>query len=481
MDYQEFGRYKLGRLQSYFEQAHHVGHLLGQAGRLITQLAVVAAYVVLLLWISGIMTLAAVLVLATLSLPIGWVLRRVKRAGRDFVGGHAAVNEHLAECLQGFRPLHAFGLMNHVLARSEERFGACGKAHRRKLLWAAVIPPLFEGVCVGGGLLLLLAGYCLTRGSGGELLGQLVSFLLVLYRLMPRINGLNTCLAGIAAHWPAIQRLAPFLDGDPCHASTSRGQPVPALWDAIRFEGVSFQHRTGNRAALSGLSITIPRRSMTAVVGTSGAGKSTLANLLLRFYEPSAGRIAVDDVDLRDLGREAWRARIGVVDQEGFLFHASVRENIRTGKLDATDEEVRRAAEAAGADEFIERLPKGYDTVIGERGHRLSGGQRQRLAIARAVVRDPEILVLDEATSNLDSQSERLIQASIERLRADRTVIAISHRLSTIVMADQILVLDRGWLVERGTHHELLALRGLYARLWRLQSESPDASDDRAA
>jgi ABC-type multidrug transport system fused ATPase/permease subunit len=480
MDYQEFGRYKLGRLQSYFEQAYQAGHTLGQAGKLLSQLSIVAAYLVLLLSISGVLTLAAVVVLAALALPVGWVLQRVKAAGRDFVSEMAAVNEHVAECLQGFRPIHAFGLREQVLARSEEHYRACGRAHRRKLTWAAVAPPVFECVCIGGGLLVLLVGYGLTGDTGSRLLAEMVGFTLVLYRLMPRINHVNTYLAIVTAHWPSLQRLAPFLVDAPHPAagagdvSPRSGKPVPEGWSAIRFERVSFQHRSAGREALSELSAVVPRRSMTAIVGTSGAGKSTLANLLLRFYEPTAGRILVDETNLLDLDCAAWRARLGVVDQEGFLFHASVRENIRSGKRDATEEEIRRAAEIAGAHEFIERLPQGYDTIVGERGHRLSGGQRQRLAIARAVVRDPEVLILDEATSNLDSQSERLIQQSIDRLRGDRTIIAISHRLSTIIRADQILVLDRGRLVEQGTHRELLARGGLYARLWRLQSEAPD-------
>lgn len=481
MDFQEFGRYKLGRLQNYFEQSNHVGLLVGHASKLIIQLSIVAAYVVLLIWISGLLTFAAVGALALLCWPVARILRRVKQAGRDHVHESGGVNEHVTECLQAFRTLHAFGLGPHALDGAQARFEACGQTQRRKLVWGALIGPLFEAVCIGGGLLLLLAGYCLTRGSDGRVFSELVSFTLVLYRLMPRINQANTYLAAVASFWPSLQRLAPFLADSPRDEAAAPGLPPPASWQCIHFDGVSFRYRTSDRDAVCELSFTIPRRGMTAIVGTSGAGKSTLANLLLRFYAATSGRIRVDDVDLLAIDREAWRARIGVVDQEGFLFHASVGDNIRQGKLTATDAEIEQSAEAAGAQEFITRLPKGYDTVIGDRGHRLSGGQRQRLAIARAMVRDPEILILDEATSNLDSQSERMIQQSIECLRGDRTIIVIAHRLSTIMMADQIVVLDRGRLVESGSHRELLEREGLYARLWRLQSASPEAGTGQAA
>jgi ATP-binding cassette subfamily B protein/subfamily B ATP-binding cassette protein MsbA len=209
---------------------------------------------------------------------------------------------------------------------------------------------------------------------------------------------------------------------------------------------------------------------MVALVGTSGSGKSSIINLLLGIYRPTAGRILIDGVDLQSCDLASWRQLIGVVDQDTLIFSNSVEENIRFGKTDASDEEVTAAAQTAYADLFVKELPQGYATEVGDRGHRLSGGQRQRIAIARAIIHDPTLLLFDEATSALDSQSERLIQESLEELRKTRTVVAIAHRLSTIAKADQIIVLDQGQIVEQGSHRELLAQGGRYAAMWQLQA-----------
>jgi ABC-type multidrug transport system fused ATPase/permease subunit len=215
---------------------------------------------------------------------------------------------------------------------------------------------------------------------------------------------------------------------------------------------------------------------MVALVGESGGGKSTIADLILRLFEPDTGAILVNDIPLREYLLADWRGKIGVVSQDAFLFHSSIRDNIAFGRLDATDLEIERAAKSAHAHDFIQKLEKQYDTIIGDRGHRLSGGQRQRIAIARAIVRRPEILVLDEATSDLDSNSERIIQRALDELRSNRTIIAIAHRLSTVAMADEILVMEQGRIVERGTHTKLLNSKGRYAHMWQLQT-APEHSE----
>jgi ATP-binding cassette subfamily B protein/subfamily B ATP-binding cassette protein MsbA len=244
----------------------------------------------------------------------------------------------------------------------------------------------------------------------------------------------------------------------------------------IAFEDVTFHYPGNERAVLSDLSLEVPAGETLALVGPSGAGKTTLCNLAARFYDPTHGRILLDGFDLRDIDVESYRGLLGIVEQDVFLFDGTVAENIGYGRRDVTEAELRRVAEIAFADEFIQQLPQGYDTVIGERGVKLSGGQRQRLAIARALLADPKILILDEATSNLDTESEQLIQTGLKRLMEGRTCFVIAHRLSTIRHADRIAVLENGRLRELGSHDDLFAADGRYREMVELQSATMAAT-----
>ncbi len=241
----------------------------------------------------------------------------------------------------------------------------------------------------------------------------------------------------------------------------------------IRFEDVSFAYQPG-QSVFENINLNVPAGSMLALVGPTGAGKTTLASLIPRFYDAQSGRITLDGHDVRDLSLASLRGQISIVLQDVFLFHGTVRDNILFGRADASEAEMREAARVANAEAFIERLPQGYDTMIGERGVKLSGGQKQRLAIARAVLRDAPILILDEATSAVDTQTERLIQEALERLMVGRTTVVIAHRLSTIRKADQIVVLGDSGVLERGTHHELVRRGGVYAGLARAQQPEPE-------
>ena len=234
------------------------------------------------------------------------------------------------------------------------------------------------------------------------------------------------------------------------------------------FHHVDFAY-DADHPALTDFNLEIQPGEIVALVGPSGAGKSTVANLLPRFYDVTGGSLTIDGTDVRDVTFQSLRQQIGLVPQETMLFNATIRENILYGRLDATDDEIVRAAKAANAHEFISRLPDGYDTIVGDRGNALSGGQRQRIAIARAILKDPRILILDEATSALDTESEKIVQAALERLMQGRTSVVIAHRLSTVRDADKIVVIDHGRIVEEGTHAELLARGGLYAHLYAVQ------------
>jgi ATP-binding cassette subfamily B protein len=268
-----------------------------------------------------------------------------------------------------------------------------------------------------------------------------------------------------------MERLVELLEAQPAIRAPARPQPFPVpTRGAIRFEAVGFHYPSRpDTAALDQLSLDIEAGETVAIVGPSGAGKSTVFQLLLRFHDPQAGRILLDGVDIAAVDPLELRARIGLVPQETVLFGASARENIRYGRPGASDAEIEAAAQAAEADAFLRELPQGYDSFLGERGTRLSGGQRQRIAIARAILKDPPVLLLDEATSALDTESERLVQAAVERLMVSRTTLIIAHRLSTVLKADRIIVLDRGRIVATGRHEDLLVTSPLYARLAQAQ------------
>jgi ATP-binding cassette subfamily B protein len=265
-------------------------------------------------------------------------------------------------------------------------------------------------------------------------------------------------------------RVMDILDTDSKIADGSMPLPTDKIRGEVLFENVSFEYRDHHLPVIKELTLRVPAGETVAVVGATGSGKTTLVKLLLRFYDVKKGRIGLDQVDIRDLHIVDLRGAIGFVSQDVFLFHGTVRENITYGTFDATLDQIVEAARVAEAHEFITTLPQGYDTVVGERGQKLSGGQRQRLSIARAVLKDPPVLILDEATSSVDNETEAAIQRSMERIIVGRTTIVIAHRLSTVRNADRIFVLEKGELREQGHHEELVTSGGIYANLWRVQT-----------
>jgi ABC-type multidrug transport system fused ATPase/permease subunit len=319
-------------------------------------------------------------------------------------------------------------------------------------------------------------GQLVVLGAGGYLvieghlsLGTLVAFLGLLPSLFTPIATLSTVGQTVEQASGALDRVDELLE-EPATIGDSPGATVlPAVRQEIRLDDVEFGYEPG-RPVLRGLTIAIPAGAHVAIVGPSGCGKSSIINLLLRFFDPQQGRVAFDGHDLRDVTLVSLRSQVGIVFQDTFVFDTTVRENIAVGRASATDAEVVAAARAADLDGYIGALPAGYDTVLGERGVRMSGGQRQRLAIARALIRNPRLLILDEATSALDAQTEAEVLATIDRLAKDRTTISITHRLMSAAKTDRVFVLDHGCLVEQWTHEELLAQQGLYRRLYDEQA-----------
>jgi len=349
------------------------------------------------------------------------------------------------------------------LARARELFALTMRNVRVSALSSTVVQWLTQMATLG---VIWYGSYRLIHGQTS--VGTVIAFILLLRELyfpVNRISELNSVLHNSVA---AIERVFEFFDTRPDVDERPGAVRPEKIRGELRFEGVTFGYQPG-RPVLHGLDLTIRPGEVVALVGPSGAGKSSLIQLIPRFYDPDAGRVLLDGRDLRTLPLRDLRAGIGMVAQETMLFSGSARDNIRYGRPDATDAEVRAAARAAHADEFISGLPQGYDAVLGERGAKLSGGQKQRVAIARAFLADPRILILDEATSALDSESEALIQDSLAHLMKGRTNIVIAHRLSTVLGSDRIVVLDRGRVIDVGAHAELVVRGGLYARLYQTQ------------
>jgi ATP-binding cassette subfamily B protein len=318
----------------------------------------------------------------------------------------------------------------------------------------------------------LVAGVLLSNGAADITAGTVVAFTTVQARLLFPLLGLMRVALDLQTSSALFARIFQYLDLTPAISDAPDAVEVPAVTGRVQFEGVTFAYPDAApdaRPTLDSVSFTIEPGEFAAFVGPSGAGKTTVSYLIPRFYEATGGRVLFSGVDVRDLVQESLVSHIGIVSQETYLFHATIAENLRYAKPDATDAELEAAARAANIHATIASFPDGYDTVVGERGYRLSGGEKQRVAIARVLLKDPEVLILDEATSALDAISERIVQAALDTASRGRTTIAIAHRLSTIVSADVIFVVDGGRVVERGTHAELLAARGTYAELYAEQ------------
>jgi subfamily B ATP-binding cassette protein MsbA len=420
-----------------------------------------------LLAISWRLTVLALVVAPILIGLLQPLLRKLRKGHRRLSNQYGEMTAVVQEAVSGIRLVKSFSGEAYEESRFREGSGRYARGMVRVTRIAALAQPITETVGTAIAVAILWVG---ARAVFAGTLdpSSLIAFLILVMRMLQPLKQLSQVPTVAQQSLAAAERIFEVLDS-PTEASLDRGKIATATFErALEFERVSFAY--ADEPVLVDVSLVAPKGQVIALVGASGAGKSTLVDLIPRFYEPTAGRILLDGVDTRELALPALRSLIGIVSQDTVLFNDTVRNNLAYGAAGKyTDAQIEAAARAANSHRFIAELPDRYDTILGERGTRLSGGQRQRLSIARALLVDPPILILDEATSALDTESERLVQEAIDRLLEGRTVFVIAHRLSTIAHADQILVMDRGRVVEHGTHGALLARRGHYHRLHALQ------------
>jgi ATP-binding cassette, subfamily B, bacterial len=384
------------------------------------------------------------------------------------------ISSRLTNNLSGIATIKSFTAEEYERDRVTQESEAYRRSNARAIALSAAFVPLIRIlILIGFTATLFLGGLAVANGSLSA--GTYGFLVFIIQRLLWPFTDLSELMDEYQRAMASVRRVMGLLDTAIAIPHGDQSLPLKTVRGKVHFDHITFAYN-GRTNILKQLSLSVPAGETIGIVGVTGSGKSTLVKLLLRFYEVQSGRILIDDTDIRNINLFDLRQCIGWVSQDVFLFHGTVAENIRYGSFDASREQIIHAAKLAEAHEFIQDLPQGYDTIVGERGQKLSGGQRQRLAIARAVLKDSPILILDEATSAVDNETEAAIQKSLTKITQNRTTIAIAHRLSTIRHANCIYVMDDGQIVEQGTHEDLLSLNGIYARLWRVQSGVHSAS-----
>jgi ATP-binding cassette, subfamily B, bacterial MsbA len=462
----------MSRLSGDVEQVQEaVSTTIAELVREIVLLIFLAAWIFYIDWKLAVLSLTIAPVALVLTLTMGKRIRRVSLRSRENI---ATMNDLVQQSITGMRIVKAFGMERHEEARFNSSAGKLLRSNMKAARILFLNSPLME--FLGVLCFVPLLYYADLRIREGTLtLGMFGGSLYALFRMYDPIRKLSRIHVQFQRAFASASRIVEVFETHVEIQDRPEARSLEEFCNSIVFENVQFQYRdaTGEARVLKDINLEVKRKQVVAIVGSSGAGKSTLVGLIPRFYEVSSGSIMLDRYDIRDFTQESLRSKIAVVTQETFLFNDTVRNNIAYGDINASEERIVEAARAALAHDFITRFSMKYETVIGERGQRLSGGERQRISIARAILKNAPILILDEATSALDTESEKLVQQALSNLMQDRTTFVIAHRLSTIRNADIIVVLDRGRIVEKGTHEELLRKQGHYHRFHKIQNEEP--------
>ena len=434
---------------------------------LVTEGSILIGSLAMMIYLDWKLSLLTLMTIPLVGFAMKIFGRKLKRSSTVIQERVAEITSLLQESISAIRVVKSFVRESYEIKRFEEQNWRNFQAAMKNVKLSSLLTPTVEFLAaIAVTFIVWFGGYEVVN----EVItaGELVAFLTYAVNLATPVKRLSRVYAAIQKAMAAAERVFDIMDLDEKITDVPGAKPLPPIKGKVEFKDITFSYKEG-QPALQHISLKAEPGQMIALVGPSGSGKSTIANLIPRFYDVDSGVITIDDHDIRQVTADSLREQIGLVPQETMLFSTSVMENIRYGRLEATDEEVIEAAKAANAEEFIKELPEGYDTKLGERGLNLSGGQRQRLAIARAILKNPRVLILDEATSALDTESEKIVQDALDNLMVGRTSFVIAHRLSTIFNADQIFVVENGHLREHGTHEELLAAGGLYSNLYNIQ------------
>ena len=442
---------------------------------LLTSSLTVVVYFLSMFLLSWQLTVISVLLFTLLAVGLSTLNARIREASFGVTRASGEFTSTAMEFISGIRTVQAFATQDFERKRFYRASSNIVSAFSKAIRAWALVKPLADGLATTVLISMIIVAFAVFVTNGTLQVASLLTFFFVLFRLIPNLQNVNNVLAQLSTLYGSADNIKELLRTDNKQYFQDGEIKFLGLKRAIDFVSVDFGYDASN-LVLHDITLTIERGQMTALVGGSGAGKTTLADLIPRFYDPTEGKVLIDGVDLREFEINSLRRKMAVVSQDTFIFNTSVRNNIAYGTEGASEEEILEAARLANALEFIQEMPEGLETQLGDRGVRLSGGQRQRIAIARALLRNPEILILDEATSALDSVSERLIQESLEKLSVGRTVIAIAHRLSTIAQADKVVVLEHGQIVEQGKYQELLEQRGKLWKYHQMQHELGKAS-----